>query len=183
MDVIGKEETYTIDDIYNLPDGERAELIDGAIYDMAPPSLTHQRISMFLSNEIAAYLKKNGGECEVLAAPFAVFLNDDNNIYLEPDLFVICDKSKLDEKGCHGAPDWVIEIASPSSKPRDYIKKMFLYHAAGVREYWIVDPQKNMTSVYSFESNQVEQYFFEEEIPVGILKGFSIPCIPLGGNF
>lgn len=174
MDAIEKEETNTIDDIYNLPEGERAELINGTIYYMAPPGLTHQRISMFLSNEIAAYIKKNAGECEVLAAPFAVFLNDDDKTYLEPDIFVTCDRSKLDEKGCHGAPDWVVEIASLSSKPRDYIRKMFLYHAAGVREYWIVDPEKNMTSVYNFEKNQVEQYFFEEEVPVGIYKGFSI---------
>ncbi|RAZ94504.1 Uma2 family endonuclease, partial [Klebsiella oxytoca] len=85
--------------IYALPDGERAELIDGQIYDMAPPSRTHQRISSYLHNEIYNHIKKNGGSCEVYAAPFAVFLNEDDTTYLEPDISVICDSSKLDERG------------------------------------------------------------------------------------
>lgn len=174
MEVLRAGGVYTIDDIYSLPDGKHAELIDGEIYYMAPPSWTHQKISMFLSNEISAYIKKNSRGCEVLAAPFAVFLNNDDQTYLEPDISVICDRAKLDEYGCHGAPDWIIEIVSPSSKSRDYMKKMFLYNAAGVREYWIVDPGKNMTSVYGFETNQVEQYSFGEEVPVGIYGDFYI---------
>ncbi|MDE7425599.1 MAG: Uma2 family endonuclease [Lachnospiraceae bacterium] len=174
MDVLRKEEIYTIDDIYALPDGERAELIDGKIYYMAPPSRTHQKISMFLSNEISGYIKSNNGECEIYAAPFAVFLNKDDMNYVEPDISVICDTSKLDDKGCHGAPDWVIEIVSPSSKTRDYMTKLFKYRTAGVREYWIVDPDKQMVMVYGFESETVEQYPFDEDIPVGIYEGFSI---------
>lgn len=94
--------------------------------------------------------------------------------YVEPDISVICDLSKLDEKGCHGAPDWVIEIVSPSSKPRDYMAKLFQYRTAGVREYWIVDPDKQMTMVYGFEKDTVEQYDFGEEVPVGIYDGFAI---------
>lgn len=174
MDAMKKEEIYTIDDIYALPDGERAELIDGQIYYMAPPSVKHQRISGFLHNEIYDFIKKNKGECEVLAAPFAVFLNDDDINYVEPDISIICDPSKLDDKGCHGAPDWVIEIVSPSSKPRDYMTKLFKYRTAGVREYWIVDPDKQMVMVYGFEKDTVEQYDFIEEVPVGIYEGFSI---------
>lgn len=170
-----RKKVYTIEDIYALPDGERAELIDGQIYSMAPPSWTHQKILNFLNNEIYNYIKSKGGTCEVLPAPFAIFLdkNDDKN-YLEPDLSVICDPSKLDEKGCHGAPDWIIEIVSPSSKSRDYMTKLFKYRTAGVREYWIVDPDKQMVMVYGFESDAVEQYSFEEEVPVGIYEGFSI---------
>ena len=99
MDVLKKEEIYTIDDIYALPDGERAELIDGKIYYMAPPSWSHQRISSYLHNEIYNYVKRKNGECEVLAAPFAVFLNEDDINYVEPDISVICDQTKLDEKG------------------------------------------------------------------------------------
>lgn len=175
MDAALKEgKFYTIEDIYALPDGTRAELIDGQIYSMALPSWTHQRISMNLSNAISSYIKNMQGDCQVLAAPFAVFLNDDDEIYLEPDISVICDVSKLDEKGCHGAPDWVIEIVSPSSKPRDYIKKMLLYHEAGVREYWIVDPEKNMVSVYGFEADLVEQYHFSEAVPAGIFENLFI---------
>ena len=174
MNALRKEEVYTLEDIYALPDGERAELIDGQIYYMAPPSRMHQKISMFLSGEISNFIKKNHGGCEVYAAPFAVFLNEDDVNYVEPDISVICDTSKLDEKGCHGAPDWIIEIVSPSSKSRDYMTKLFKYRTAGVREYWIVDPDKQMVMVYGFESDAVEQYRFEEEVPVGIYEGFSI---------
>ena len=174
MDALKKEEIYTIEDIYALPDGERAELIDGKIYYMAPPSWSHQRISGYLHNEIYNYVKRKNGGCEVLSAPFAVFLNDDDINYVEPDISVICDQSKLDEKGCHGAPDWIIEIVSPSSKPRDYMTKLFKYRTAGVREYWIVDPTKELVMVYRFEKETMEQYSFGEDVPVGIYEGFSI---------
>ncbi len=174
MEPIKKEEIFTIEDIYALPDGERAELIDGKIYYMAPPSWEHQRISRILHQAIANYIDRNNGKCEVLAAPFAVFLNKDDVNYVEPDISVICDISKLDEKGCHGAPDWIIEIVSPSSKPRDYMTKLFKYRAADVREYWIVDPEKQRTMVYGFENDIVEQYDFGEYVPVGIYEGFTI---------
>ena len=174
MDALKKEDIYTIDDIYALPDGERAELIDGKIYYMAPPSWNHQKISRKLHQAISNYIDSKKGKCEALAAPFAVFLNEDDINYVEPDISVICDLSKLDEKGCHGAPDWVIEIVSPSSKPRDYMTKLFKYRTAGVREYWIVDPDKQMTMVYGFEKDTVEQYDFGEEVPVGIYDGFAI---------
>lgn len=174
MDALKKEEIYTIDDIYALPDGERAELIDGQIYYMVPPSWAHQKISRKLHQLISNYIDSNQGKCEVLAAPFAIFLNEDDINYVEPDISVICDLSKLDEKGCHGAPDWIIEIVSPSSKPRDYMTKLFKYRTAGIREYWIVDPEKQMVMVYGFEKDTVEQYDFEENIPVGIYEGFSI---------
>lgn len=110
MEVLKQEEHYTIGDIYNLPEGERAELIDGHIYYMAPPSRTHQRLVSRLNQKIANYIEDNHGKCEVFPAPFAVFLDEDDTTYVEPDISVICDPSKLDEKGCHGAPDWVIEI-------------------------------------------------------------------------
>ncbi len=174
MDALKKEQIYTIDDIYALPEGERAELIDGKIYYMAPPSWKHQRISGRLYQSIANYIDSNNGKCEVLAAPFAVFLNDDEINYVEPDISVICDISKLDDKGCHGAPDWVIEIVSPSSKPRDYMVKLFKYRTAGVREYWIVDPAKEMVMVYRFEKETMEEYSFEEDVPVGIYEDFAI---------
>lgn len=174
MDAMHKKKVYTIEDIYALPDGEHAELIDGQIYYMAPPGWNHQRISRKLHQAIANYIDGNHGECEALAAPFAVFLNENDTNCVEPDISVICDLSKLDEKGCHGAPDWIIEIVSKSSKSRDYMTKLFKYRTAGVREYWIVDPEKQMTTVYAFEKNTVEQYNFEEDIPVGLYEGFSI---------
>ena len=174
MDALRKEDIYTIEDIYALPDGERAELIDGQIYYMAPPSRTHQRILGAIYRKIADYIESHGGNCEVNIAPFAVFLNEDDSNYVEPDISVICDQSKLDEKGCHGAPDWVIEIVSPSNKPMDYFTKLFKYRAAGVREYWIVDPTKENVTVYRFEKETMEEYSFGEDISVGIYEDFSI---------
>ena len=174
MNVVRKEETYTIDDIYALPEGERAELIDGKIYYMAPPSRTHQRILGAVYRKIADYIDIHQGTCEVNIAPFAVFLNKDDINYVEPDISVICDPSKLDDKGCHGAPDWIIEIVSPSSKQMDYYKKLFKYRTAGVREYWVVDPDKNIVIVYNFEADTMIEYTFGEEVPVGIYEGLSI---------
>ena len=95
-----KEELYTIGDIYSLPEGERAELIDGQIYDMAPPSRHHQEISMELSTAIQSYIRSKKGNCRVYAAPFAVQLDEDSHTYVEPDISVICDPNKLDERGC-----------------------------------------------------------------------------------
>ena len=139
-----QEVTYTIEDIYNLPNGQRAELIDGKLYMMAAPGRVHQRIVMELSFRIREYIGRNGGDCEVYLSPFAVFLNANDRIYLEPDISIICDKNKLTDEGCKGAPDWIIEVVSPSSRPMDYNKKLFKYRTAGVREYWIVDYERNL---------------------------------------
>lgn len=162
-----QEKTYTIEDIYALPDGQRAELIDGQIYDMAPPTTIHQRISYAAARKISDYIDKKGGSCEVFLAPFAVFLNKDDRNYVEPDISVICDKGKLDEKGCNGAPDWIIEIVSPSTERVDYGIKLFKYRSAGVREYWIINPKTRIVNVFDFEHDQESaQYSFDDQIPV-----------------
>lgn len=162
------ERIYTLDDIYRLPDGERAELIDGRIYNMAPPSRTHQRIAIELSTIINNYIKSNTGSCEVNIAPFAVFLNEDDKNYVEPDISVICDRNKLTDKGCIGAPDWVIEIVSAGSKRMDYSIKLFKYRTAGVREYWIADPEKNRITVHDLEHEDMNEYSFADIIKAGI---------------
>ena len=174
MDALRKEKIYTIDDIYALPDGERAELIDGKIYYMAPPNTKHQRLVHFFDREIGNYVQSKNGDCEVFPAPFAVFLNEDDVNYVEPDISVICNKDKITDKGCNGAPDWIIEIVSPGNKPMDYFTKLFKYRTAGVREYWIVDPTKEIVTVYRFEKETMEEYSFGEDVPVGIYEGFSI---------
>ncbi len=133
----------TIEDIYALPDGQRAELIDGELYMMATPRIQYQRLVGFLYFEISNYIRNKNGSCEPFMAPFAVFLNADDKIYLEPDISVICDKDKLTDKGCKGAPDWVIEVVSPTSHPMDYYRKLMKYGIAGVREYWVVDYKKS----------------------------------------
>ena len=138
-----QERLYTTDDIYALPEGIRAELIDGRIYYMAPPSRKHQAIAGKLFKTISNYINSKGSSYEPYIAPFAVFLNADDKNYVEPDISVICDKNKLTDKGCTGAPDWIIEIVSPCSRRMDYFIKLFKYRTAGVREYWIVDPDKN----------------------------------------
>ena len=141
------------------------------IYDMAPPSAAHQRILIALSTAIYNYIDNNNGSCSVYIAPFAVFLNEDDKNYVEPDISVICNPDKLDDKGCNGAPDWVIEIVSPSSQRMDYMIKLFKYRTAGVREYWIVDSLKNRITVYNFEEDTMQEYTFSEDIPAGIYQG------------
>lgn len=172
-----KEQSYTVEDIYNLPDGQRAELIDGVMYDMAPPSYIHQKISAKLTSIIDHYISDQHGSCEVLPAPFAVFLSKDDKTYVEPDISVICDKNKLSDRGCEGAPDWIIEIVSPSSQKMDYLIKLWKYRAAGVREYWIVNPANNITQAYFFEgAADFAQYSFSDTMKVGIYDGLEI-CI------
>ncbi len=170
-----QERIYTIEDIYALPDGQRAELIDGRIYNMAPPSTMHQRILMNLSGEIREYIKRHGGTCEIFPAPFAVFLNEDDRNYVEPDISIICDSNKLDNKGCHGAPDWIIEITSPGTSQIDYGIKLFKYRSAGVREYWVINPKTRIVNVFDFEHEQASnQYSFDDDIPVCIYSDLSI---------
>ena len=169
-----KEMDYTIEDIYNLPDGKRAELIDGQIYYMAPPTFRHQKLVIELSTAINNYIKSKKGGCEVIPAPFAVFLNETNKTYVEPDISVICDKSKITKHGCVGSPDWIIEIVSPSSRQMDYFTKLFKYPSSNVREYWIVDPLKNRITVYQFESSTITEYSFSDSIKVGIYEDLTI---------
>lgn len=174
MDAARQIKYYTIDDIYNLPDGQRAELIDGEMYMMATPGRIHQDIVMDLSYLIKDYIVQKNGDCKVYPSPFAVFLNANNEIYLEPDISVICDKDKLTDEGCKGAPDWIIEVVSPSSRQMDYNKKLFKYGTAGVRDYWIVDPEKNRIMVYDFENDSVEEYTFSDKVKAGIYEDLEI---------
>ncbi len=172
-----QKRSYTAEYIYSLPEGQRAELIDGQIYDMALPMRIHQKLVSQLTKLIGNYIDANHGGCEVYPAPFAVFLNADNKTYVEPDISVICDNDKLDERGCNGAPDWVIEIVSPSTERMDYGIKLFKYRSAGVREYWIVNPLKQTVMVYDFQDNLgTKQYSFDETIPVCICQDLAI-CV------
>lgn len=172
-----KQHTCTSKDYWNLPDGQRAELIDGQLYNMAPPSRMHQRLVMELSATIRDYIRSHHGSCQVYPAPFAVNLGADDKDWVEPDISVICDKNKLTDRGCEGAPDLVIEVVSPSSNRMDYIIKLNLYMAAGVREYWIVDPLRQRTIVYHLESGDAPTIFaFSQPISVGIFPSLTI-CI------
>nr|WP_304955486.1 Uma2 family endonuclease [uncultured Acetatifactor sp.] len=168
---LAQEKFYTIDDICSLPEGSKAELIDGQIYHIAPPTRNHQEILSFLHAAIYNYLSKNKGECKVYPAPFAVFLFADDSKYLEPDISVVCDRNKLNDHGCNGAPDWIIEIVSPGSRRLDYYTKLSLYRSANVREYWIVDSMKQTTLVYDMEHDSAPAiYSFADNVKVNIYE-------------
>lgn len=161
---------YTSEDYWNLPDGQRAELIDGQLYDMTPPSIMHQTIAFRIAHSFQNHVEHNGGPCRVLTAPVAVNLDADDSTWVEPDVLVVCDPAKLSARACEGAPDLVVEVVSPSSQYNDYMRKLPRYERAGVREYWIVDPDAARTLVYRFEKDGASPtaYEFDRQIPVGI---------------
>ena len=168
-------DTFNINDIFSLPENRRAELINGQLYDLSPPNRIHQKIISRLHQKIINLIDSHNASCEIYPAPFAVFLNNDDKTYVEPDISVICDVSKLDDRGCNGAPDFVIEVVSPSSRKIDYSLKVSLYSEAGVREYWIVDPAKNHTTVYHFENDTAPVIFpFSQDIPAGIFPDLHV---------
>lgn len=171
---LAQERIYTTEDIYNLPDGQRAELVDGRLYMMAPSSRRHQQIVGELFTIISNHIKSQNGTCEPYISPFSVFLNEDDRNYVEPDISVICDKNKLTDRGCTGAPDWIIEVVSPGSQRMDYMIKLFKYRTAGVREYWIVDQQKNRITVYNLEKEDVAEYSFKDVVKSGIYENLEI---------
>lgn len=166
---------FTVEDMEKLPGDVRAELIDGRLFFMATPKAIHQRLLAKLSFELQMHIQKNGGDCEVFFAPFAVRLADENKNHLEPDIMVICDPDKIKEDGCHGAPDLIIEVTSESTGKKDYGIKMLKYRTAGVKEYWIVDPVKNTIMVYWFEDEaQNSLYGLQEEIEFHMFPGLKV---------
>ena len=168
---------YTYADYASWDDGNRYELIDGAAYMMSAPIVAHQRISRELLRQIANFLA--GKQCEVFNAPFDVCLNargDSDDTVVQPDLLVICDSSKLDKKRCNGAPDMIIEIVSPSSSKHDRFIKLNKYLKAGVREYWIVDPDDNILNAHVLENGKyvISVHGSEDTVSVHVLEGCEI---------
>lgn len=168
--VIPQKQVYTESDYYALSEDVRAELIDGQIYYQAAPSRVHQKILSEVHTVINNYIKSKGGSCEVYPSPFAVKLRKDRETIVEPDISVICDRDKLTDRGCTGAPDWIIEIVSPSNSSHDYIRKLNLYADAGVQEYWIVNPMEQSVYVYHLEKDNFKTvaYTFQDKIKVNI---------------
>lgn len=147
MALPAEKERYTYADYLNWDEPDRYELVDGIPVALASPSENHQRVLMELGRQLANFL--DGKPCKVYPAPFDVRLfeekgdtPDDVNTVFQPDLMVVCDSSKVDNKGVHGAPDLIIEILSHSTARQDRIVKMNRYQQAGVKEYWIVSPEE-----------------------------------------
>ncbi|MDP4145456.1 MAG: Uma2 family endonuclease [Bacillota bacterium] len=174
---------YTYKDYINWPTEDRWEIIDGVPFNMSPaPTRKHQKISGELFASIHNYLR--GKTCEVYSAPFDVRLNinnesdDDITNIVQPDISVICDSSKLDDKGCKGSPDFIIEIVSPSTLKKDLKEKFYLYEKAGVKEYWIVYPDEKTIVSYTLNENdkfgRPEVYSEEDNIKVGIFESLEI---------
>ena len=145
----------SIEDYESLSEDIRAEIFDGQIHCMAGPSQTHQTILLELSSTLNTFVKKKNGSCRVFPAPFDVKLNDNPLTIVQPDIMIVCDQNKLDGKRCNGAPDFIIEIVSPGNSSDDYVKKLYYYKNYGVREYWIVDPNRRTISVNYFEGDMI----------------------------
>ena len=177
-DLAMKEEYYTYEDYceWETTEGERYELIDGKVYTMPSPFRVHQEISVALTASFYNLLK--GKQYKMFHAPFDVRLNADtkDNTVVQPDLFVVCDKSKLNGISCVGAPDLVVEIISPSSAGHDRVLKFNKYLQAGVKEYWIIEPEIKAVSVHILENNRYITYAYgeNETIPVHVLEGCKI---------
>ena len=168
-------ESITLEQYESLPENIRAEVFDGHIYYMSSPSRDHQIISMELSTILNTYIKQQQGSCRVFHAPFDVKISDTPLTIVQPDLMIICDKDKLDKNRCNGAPDFIIEITSPSNPTDDYIRKLYYYKYAEVREYWIVDPRRKIVTVNYFEKNMLNiQYSFDSIIKVNIFHDLLI---------
>lgn len=176
--------SYNHDDIDALSEGTHAELINGKLYLLATPTRIHQFLVTELIFVIKTHIHKNNGGCHVYTSPFAVRLFADDSTYVEPDVTVICNKDKLTEKGCNGAPDIAIEVVSPGNANHDYVTKLAKYQQAGVREYWIINPENSKTLVMNFENPaNTGEYDFEETITSGVLEGLEICIKDLLENF
>ena len=164
--------SYTLDDYYALPEDQRVELIDGYFYEMLAPTFGHQTIGGEIYRQVANYIMDKGGSCRPFIAPVDVQLDCDERTMVQPDVGIVCDPSKIKRFGIYGAPDFLVEVISPSTKKKDYIKKLAKYMEAGVREYWLIDPDRKKLVVYDFENDQLPAiYGMEKPVPVMIFGG------------
>ena len=166
------QDEFTVDDYLALPEEERMELIDGVIYDLGAPTDKHQIIRDEIFAGFRDYIRKKKGKCVTITSPIDVQLDCDNRTMVQPDVGILCHNDKIKKWGVYGAPDFVVEIISPSTKRKDYTKKLVKYMEAGVREYWILDPYQQKLIVYFFESDAYPViYGLDQPVPIGIYNG------------
>ena len=171
--------TYADYKAWELKPGERFELIDGIAYCLAAPNTEHQGISMVLSAKLFNYFE--GKPCRPFAAPFDVRLfyeeNESDDTVVQPDLVVVCDPDKLGKEGCRGAPDLVIEILSPSNTTIEMHRKLNLYRNAGVREYWVIDPDEKLVEAYQLNGDRYEARIMQlgDNLASALFPGLEIP--------
>ena len=164
--------SYTVEDYRALPEERRVELIDGYFYDMAAPTFLHQQIAGEIYRQIANFILDNGGNCKPLISPVDVQLDCDERTMVQPDVGILCHDDKIEKWGVYGAPDFVLEIISPSTRRKDCIKKLDKYMDAGVREYWILDPYQKKLLVYLAQGDACPIiYGLEEPVPIRIYDG------------
>ena len=167
-----RQGTYTLEDYLTLPDEQRVELIDGVIYDMSSPTSFHQLIGGFIYSQIMQFIREKGGSCIPFIAPMDVQLDCDNRTIVQPDVMIVCDRSKINRQRIFGAPDFVIEVLSPSTKRKDILIKGYKYQNAGVKEYWMINPDSKTVTVYDFrEDIDVTTYSFEDNVPILLYDG------------
>ena len=168
-----EERLYTLDDYYRLPNDIRAELIDGQLFYMQSPTSAHQNIIGELYFATRLFIKEKNGTCQPFMAPLDVQLDCDDKTMIQPDFMIICDREKVWEDRIYGAPDFVVEVLSPSTRKRDTDLKLLKYRNAGVREYWIVDLEKERIICCFFEEDGLipNIYTFQNEVPVRIYDG------------
>lgn len=163
---------HTLEDYYALPEERRVELIDGVFYDMASPTSIHQIVIITVTRMIGNYIKQKKGKCILFNSPMDVQLDCDDHTMVQPDVLVVCDREKILDFCIYGAPDFLVEVLSPSSGWKDANLKLAKYRAAGVREYWMVDIDRRKVIVYEFEKSEMPViYGMEEQVPVGIFDG------------
>ena len=166
-----RQGSYTIEDYLSTPEDRRVELIDGCFYDMASPRLIHQVILGELHVQFHHCMESHP-DCELFMAPSDVRLDRDDRTVVQPDLFIVCGRKDNDRRMVNGAPDLVVEILSPGNRQHDMFLKLNKYRIAGVREYWIVDPETQKVIIYDLERDMPpEVYLFSDIIPVKISKG------------
>ena len=167
-----RQGNYTLEDYYAFPEDYRIELIDGVIYNMSAPLSAYQLIAGYIYAQFFNHIDRAQGDCLPMISPVDVQLDCDEKTMVQPDVIIVCDRSKVIKRCVYGAPDFVLEVLSPSTKKKDMIIKLNKYMNAGVREYWMIDPDKQTVTIYDFAHDEYPLICdFQDAAVVSVLDG------------